>query len=185
MSKLIDPETGRIWVVIGLYCAFLLTELIVGFKNAALVLIADAFHCLNDIITLGIALTATIYLKRQDAPATMPFGYQRAKVLGGFFNGVFLLGLSFSVFLQAIEQFIDIEPVEDPRMTLVVGGIGLVLNLTIPFIYDDDDHGHGHGHSHGHKREKNEKSATTVSDIPISEVVHDLVSAICVWESSR
>lgn len=169
-------------MVIGLYTAFLSTELVIGFTTHALVLIADAFHCLNDIITLAIVLTATKYSKRQDAPESMPFGYERAKVLGGFFNGVFLLALSFSIFLQAIEQFVHIDPVDDPKLLLIIGGVGFIMNLTVPFIYDDHDgHGHGHVHNDDHTRKLNvnEKGTAAVSDVPISEVVHDMVSPEC------
>ncbi|GAB7345963.1 hypothetical protein MBLNU457_4186t2 [Dothideomycetes sp. NU457] len=170
-------DTGRIWIVIGLYSAFLLTELTIGFKTGALVLVADAFHCMNDIFTFGITLTAIKYMKRQDAPASMPFGYQRAGVLGAFFNGVFLIALSFSIFLQAIERFIEPDFIENPILLLIVGGVGFGINVTIPFIYDGHEgHGHGHGHSHGHshKSKTDEKGAVAVSEVPTSEMIHDM-----------
>lgn len=46
---------------------------------------------------------------RDDAPKVLSFGWQRATLLGAFFNGVFLLGLGLSIFLQSIERFVSIE----------------------------------------------------------------------------
>lgn len=47
--------------------------------------------------------------ERDTAPRDLPFGWQRATLLGAFFNGVFLLGLGVSIFLQSIERFVGIE----------------------------------------------------------------------------
>lgn len=33
---------------------------------------------------------------------------------GAFFNGVFLLALALSIFLQSIERFVNVEPVHSP-----------------------------------------------------------------------
>lgn len=47
--------------------------------------------------------------ERDHAPPELSFGWQRATLLGAFFNGVFLLALGVSIFLQAIERFVDIQ----------------------------------------------------------------------------
>jgi len=49
--------------------------------------------------------------------------------IGAFFNGVFLLALALSVFLQSIERFVHIERIEDPFLVLVIGCVGLTLNI--------------------------------------------------------
>jgi zinc transporter 1 len=45
--------------------------------------------------------------KNADIPLT--YGWQRATLLGAFFNGVFLLALGLSIFLQSIERFISLQ----------------------------------------------------------------------------
>lgn len=47
--------------------------------------------------------------ERGDTPKDLPFGWQRATLLGAFFNGVFLLSLGMSILLQSIERFVAIE----------------------------------------------------------------------------
>ncbi|KAL9710957.1 hypothetical protein Ac2012v2_005497 [Leucoagaricus gongylophorus] len=64
--------------------------------------------------------------------------------IGAFFNGVFLLALALSVFLQSIERFVHIERIEEPFLVLVIGCVGLTLDIISALGH----HGHG-GHSHG------------------------------------
>jgi len=55
-------------------------------------------------------------------------------VTGAFFNGVFLLALALSIFLQSIERFVHVEPIESPVMVLIVGVVGLTLNIISAII---------------------------------------------------
>lgn len=47
--------------------------------------------------------------ERSTTPKAFSFGWQRGQLLGGFFNGVFLLALGISIFLQSIERLIDLR----------------------------------------------------------------------------
>lgn len=47
--------------------------------------------------------------EKSNARPGYSFGWQRATLLGGFFNGVFLLALGISILLQSIERFIFIQ----------------------------------------------------------------------------
>ena len=69
------------------------------------------------------------------------FGWARAEVVGALINAVFLYALCFSISVQAIKRFLVIEKIEDPKMILIVGGVGLLINLVGMLIF-------GHGHSH-------------------------------------
>ena len=53
---------------------------------------------------------------------------------GAFFNSVFLLALALSIFLQSIERFIHIAPVNSPFMMMVIGCVGLGLNILSAFF---------------------------------------------------
>jgi solute carrier family 30 (zinc transporter), member 1 len=50
-------------------------------------------------------------------------------VIGAFFNGVFLIALALSIFFQSIERFISLEIIDNPLWVIIVGGVGLVLNI--------------------------------------------------------
>ncbi|KAI5249434.1 cation efflux protein [Aureobasidium subglaciale] len=130
MARSNSSTSTRLVVVIILSFAFLASELVVAAK-------------LSD---------------RKNAPASLAFGWERAKVLGAFFNGSFLIALGLSIFLQAIERFINIEVIEEPRNVLIMGCIGLLLNVVCILLVHD----HGH-HHHGSGKE-------TKAGVPVLEV---------------
>ena len=133
--------------------AFFVAEIAVAFYTGSLALLADAFHYMNDLIGFIVALAAMLISEHAKSPQDFSFGWARAQLLGAFFNGVFLLALGVSIFLQTIERFISIEHVENPKLVLIMGCIGLTLNIisaTILHEHHGHDHGGGHGHGHEH-----------------------------------
>merc|ERR1712136_214035 len=83
------------------------------------------------------------------------FGWARAEVLGALVNSVFLVTLCFSILVESLKRFYEIESIENPKLLLVVGSIGLLINIIGLFLFHDHGHSHGgggskaHGHSHG------------------------------------
>lgn len=92
-----------------------------------------------------VALVAVHVTERKTSPADLSFGWARAQLLGAFFNGAFLLALGLSIGLQSIERFVSIEHVENPKLVLIVGSVGLFLNLISALFLHEHDHGHDHG----------------------------------------
>ncbi|KAJ5807054.1 hypothetical protein N7474_010646 [Penicillium riverlandense] len=137
-------RSTRLMIVIGISSCFFLVEISVGFYTHSLALIADAFHYLNDLVGFVIALVALKISESDDSPKDLSFGWQRAQLLGSFFNGVLLFALGISILLQAIDRFISLHRVEDPRLMFIVGSIGLGLNIISAVFL----HEHGHGHAH-------------------------------------
>ncbi|KAH8664997.1 cation efflux system protein czcD [Tricladium varicosporioides] len=133
-------KAQRLEVVIGISLCFFIAEISVGFYTHSLALIADAFHYLNDLLSFVVALVALKVSERQDSPQALSFGWQRAQLLGAFFNGVFLLALGISIFLQAIERFVSLQKVERPELVLIVGCVGLGLNIISAVFLHEHDH---------------------------------------------
>ena len=115
--------------------------MLVGFYIHSLALIADAFHYLNDFLSFMVALVAVLIAERGHDHQQLSFGWQRAQLLGAFFNGVFLSALGLSIFLQSIERFIALQKVENPKYMLTVGCVGFLLNVISALFL----HEHGHG----------------------------------------
>ncbi|XP_037303171.1 zinc transporter 1-like [Manduca sexta] len=74
------------------------------------------------------------------------FGWARAEVLGALVNAVFLVALCFSITVEAVKRFIEIEMIHDARLLVAVGTLGLLLNICGLFLFHEHS---GHGHSHG------------------------------------
>ncbi|KAI0853373.1 cation efflux protein [Daldinia vernicosa] len=156
-------KTTRISIMLAIDIAFFLIELISGFMVHSLALMADAFHMLNDIISLIIGLWAVTVAKRETTNK-FSYGWVRAEILGAAFNAVFLIALCVSIILEALTRFIEPQEVSNPKLILIVGCCGLASNL-VGFLVlgghghdhgehsHDDDHDHDHGHEHVHKHD--------------------------------
>jgi hypothetical protein len=57
------------------------------------------------------------------------FGWQRAEVLGALVNTVFLIALCFTIVVASLQRFIEIEEIKKPMLLLIVGALGLLINL--------------------------------------------------------
>ncbi|KAH1350699.1 hypothetical protein KXV74_000606 [Aspergillus fumigatus] len=91
---------------------------------------------LSDLVGFIVALVA---LKVAELLHVLP--WRRAQLLGAFFNGVFLLSLGISIFLQSIDRFVSLERIENPKLVLIVGCVGLALNLISGLFLHEHDHG--------------------------------------------
>ncbi|KAL2832438.1 cation efflux protein [Aspergillus cavernicola] len=145
--KLGISRSGRLMVAIGISGAFFLTEISVGFYTHSLALVADAFHYLNDLVGFVVAFVALQVSNGENSPQELSFGWQRAQVLGAFFNGSLLFALGISILLQSIERFITLHHVESPELMLIIGSIGLGLNIICALFLHE--HHHDHDHHHG------------------------------------
>ncbi|KAF8075090.1 CDF-like metal transporter [Lyophyllum atratum] len=126
-------NTTRIGVVLCISFAFFLAEITIGFRTRSLALIADA-----------VSFVAAYLHDKGKHNVNFTFAFHRAELVGAFFNGVFLLALALSIFLQSLERFINIQPIEAPFQVLIIGCVGLFLNI-ISAIVVHDHGGHGHG----------------------------------------
>ncbi|KAF8828241.1 hypothetical protein HHX47_DHR4000947 [Lentinula edodes] len=138
-------STNKLALVLAISTAFFVAEISVGFRTSSIALIADAFHYLNDVVAYAIAFLAAYVQDRGHAMEGFTYAFHRAELVGSFFNGVFLLALALSIFLQSLERFITIEQVKDPKDILIVGCVGLALNiLSVLLVHDHGSHNHGH-----------------------------------------
>lgn len=129
--------------------AFFFLELGTGIYVGSLALMADAFHMLNDVISLVIGLWA-VRVAQNKSTDKFSYGWLRAEILGAFFNAVFLIALCVSILLEAVGRFVDPPAIKNPQMILIVGSLGLASNLAGFFVLGGHSHGHGHDHDHAH-----------------------------------
>ncbi|KAK1966001.1 cation diffusion facilitator family transporter [Colletotrichum sublineola] len=159
----------RLTATIAISGGFCIAELVIGFRTKSLALIADACHYMNDLIGFAVALLAVIVSERKTSPRTFTFGWKRAQILGAFFNGVFLLALGVSILLQAVERFINLTYVEDPVLILIMGSIGLGLNVLVMSFLHENHHSHDGGcESDQVKVESIEESVAISCTFPVS-----------------
>ncbi|CAL5867224.1 uncharacterized protein PFLUO_LOCUS1439 [Penicillium psychrofluorescens] len=142
-------KTNRILILLVIDSAFFLLELITGYTVHSLALVADSFHMLNDVLSLCVGLWAVKVANRETSSKQYTYGWQRAETLGALVNGVFLIALCLSIFLEAIQRLVEPQEVQNPKLVCVVGCFGLLSNILGLALFHEHSHGHGHGHDHG------------------------------------
>ena len=139
---------AKIIILLGIDIVFFFIEIISGYAVGSLALVADSFHMLNDIMSLVVALYAVRLVKKGGKSPQYSYGWQRAEILGALFNGVFLLALCFSIFMEALERLVAKPQVSNPSTVVIVGSLGLLSNIVGLLLFQG--HAHPHSHSHGH-----------------------------------
>ena len=114
------------WIVLSLTIAYFFIELIGGLYYHSLALVTDASFMAINVTGQMIALyIGKLALKLPDKTKT--FGYERAKVLSGLFNGMLVGFLIFYVFIEAYHTITHPVPLEADKI-LFIAVIGLFVN---------------------------------------------------------
>ncbi|KAF9262672.1 cation efflux protein [Marasmius fiardii PR-910] len=156
-------RTARIKTLLFIDTVFFFIELITGYAIGSLALVADSFHMLNDVMSLVVALYAIKLTTKNAVDSRYSYGWHRAEILAALVNGVFLLALCFSIFMEAIERFFSVPEISNPRLVIIVGSFGLASNIVGLFLF----HEHSHSHSHSHSTPSSpppEETEPTISD---------------------
>jgi len=162
--RLFQTKTFRLLAMLCLTFSYFLIELVVGNITKSVALVADSFHMLSDVISLVIAIVAVRIVKRRSDINT--YGWVRAEVVGANINTVFLLALCLTIVFDAIRRFVDPEPIENINLLLIVGSVGLGINIIGLFLFQGF-HGHSHGgnsHGHSHRNIKTKQSNIDVEN---------------------
>ena len=130
---------GKFRYAVLLTSLVFVVEVIGGILSNSLALLSDAAHVFSDSLSLIISWLA-IYLSTRPATNLRTYGYHRTEVFAAFLNGASLIAISGWIFYEAVQRFVEPEPVKSIEM-LVVAVIGFVANMLVVWLF----HGEGHG----------------------------------------
>jgi cobalt-zinc-cadmium efflux system protein len=119
---------------------FLLVEAAAGFWTGSLALLSDAAHMVSDVAALALALLVA-ELARRPASRGRTFGLVRAEVLGAFANALLLGGACVLLAHAATLRLWHGTTEFHAEPVLVVGGIGLLINLGSAWMLARSDRG--------------------------------------------
>lgn len=141
-----SSKEKRLGFIASLTILYMFIEIGVGFRAGSLALVSDAIHMLGDFLGLLTAFVAT-RLSRKPSTTSMNFGWQRAETVAALINAVFLIGLCFDLAIRSVQRLISPEQLEVPLLVLIVGSIGLGINVFGIVLIHSGGHGHTHGDS--------------------------------------
>lgn len=120
-------QRALLWAL-ALNGGFLVVEAVAGWTTGSLALLSDAAHMASDVSVLAAAL-GTAWFACRMARAGRHGLCKRAELLGGLLSGIVLLVVSGAMLFEAVERLQQGSPVIPAWPVLVVGMIGLGINL--------------------------------------------------------
>lgn len=130
-------KTCRLLFMLVLTVAFFVAELVSGYLGNSIALLSDSFNMLSDLISLCVGLSAGYIARRPRGGLGATYGYGRAEVVGALSNAVFLTALCFTIFVEAVLRLARPERIDDPELVLIVGALGLAVNVLGLLIFQD------------------------------------------------
>lgn len=129
----VDKYNTAIIIGIILNILFVAIELIYGLISNSVALIADAGHNFSDVISLVLALIASLLIKKRTS-AKYTYGFKKGSILIAAFNSFLLLIALGGITWEAVHRFYN--PVEVSGTTvIVVAFIGIIINGITAFLF--------------------------------------------------
>ena len=123
-------------------------EALYGYWSNSLGLMSDAAHMCFDSTALAIGLYAS-YVSKFPPDEDYSYGYSRYEVLSGLINGIFLVFVGFSVFVESIERIME-PPEINSEQLILVSVLGLLINVLGLCFFHDHSHDHEENDSNLH-----------------------------------
>lgn len=132
-----DEKSRLLWVL-ALTALTMAGEIAGGIWTRSIALQGDAVHMLSHLLAVGLSYAAIVIACRP-APPDKTYRYWRVEILAGLLNGLALLPVVGWVLWESLHRLRHPVPI-DARGTLVVGAVGLLVNLVCAKLL--------HRHSH-------------------------------------
>lgn len=126
----------RLLITTALNLVITVAEVIGGIISNSLALLSDALHNLSDTMAILIAYVAN-RISRRASTEKKTFGYKRIEILAALLNSMVLIIISIYLFIEAINRFMEPEPIKGQIM-FIVATIGLAANLISVLILRRD-----------------------------------------------
>ena len=121
---------------IVLNLAYVIIQVVIGFRINSLALLSDAGHNFLDVGALALSLLA-FKLNKAKANNKYTYGFKKSSILISLFNAILLLISIGAIGYEAILRFKHPEP--SPGITIaIVSAIGIVINAVSAFMFFRD-----------------------------------------------
>jgi cation diffusion facilitator family transporter len=150
-------------VVMLITAAMMLVEITAGWCFNSMALLVDGWHMSSHAAAIGLSAFAYAAARKYAEDKRFAFGTWKIEVLAGFTSAIFLLGVAAMMVFGSIQRLLSPEPIHYQE-AIIVGVLGLLVNLVCAWVLRHAHHSHGHHehdhhHEHEHQHDLNLKSA--------------------------
>jgi len=158
-------------LVMWITASMMLIEITAGWWFNSMALLADGWHMSSHAVAIGLSAFAYAAARKYANDSRFAFGTWKIEVLAGFTSAIFLLGVAAMMVIGSIERLLSPEIIHYQE-AIIVGVLGLIVNIVCAWLLGHAHHDHDHDHSHGdhhhghdlhhdHQHDLNLKSAYT------------------------
>ncbi len=126
----------NIGIAIFLNIIITLSQIVGGIFSGSVALLTDALHNFSDVISLFLSYFTNRLAKRKSTPK-QTFGYKRAEILSAFVNSVTLIAIAIFLIVEAIERFLNPEPVKADLVIYFALGSIVINFLSVLLLHKD------------------------------------------------
>ena len=124
-------------------------EILAGWAFNSMSLLADGWHMSSHALAIGLSAMAYAAARTYANDPRFAFGTWKIEILAGFASALFLLGVALAMVIGSLERLISPQAIQFEE-AIIVGVLGLAVNLVCAYILGQAHHEHGHGPGHAH-----------------------------------
>ena len=124
-------------------------EILAGWAFNSMSLLADGWHMSSHALAIGLSAMAYAAARTYANDPRFAFGTWKIEILAGFASALFLLGVALAMVIGSLERLISPQAIQFEE-AIIVGVLGLAVNLVCAYILGHAHHQHDHAHDHPH-----------------------------------
>lgn len=136
-------------LVMWITLVMMAVEIFAGWAFNSMSLLADGWHMSSHALAIGLSAMAYATARTYANDPRFAFGTWKIEILAGFANALFLLGVAMVMVIGSLERIISPQPIQYEE-AIVVGVLGLIVNVVCAHILGQAHHHHDHAHDHAH-----------------------------------
>ena len=140
-------------LVMWITVVMMFVEILAGWAFNSMSLLADGWHMSSHALAIGLSAMAYATARTYANDPRFAFGTWKIEILAGFSSALFLLGVALTMVIGSLERLISPQAIQFEE-AIIVGVLGLAVNLVCAYIlgqaHHQHEHTHGHAHDHAH-----------------------------------
>lgn len=148
-------------LVMWITATMMVIEIVAGWWYNSMALLADGWHMSSHAVAIGLSALAYATARKYATDPRFAFGTWKIEVLAGFASAIFLLGVAVMMVVGSIERLLSPQEIHYQE-AILVGVLGLIVNVVCAFLlgqahhHHDHVHVHEHGHNHEHDHQNHD-----------------------------